>query len=210
MADKNDTSKDFGPSSSSHMSHRNKTSINFATLEDRTRSRSWVQHPSPSAYSQRRRPPTPPNMIRENGTPRPIVARFGDSLYHDNIIGDTCKEITIPRVLSQGKTPQNTNLRSDEISTSGSSSSSKVQDVTVGSQPRSPIVMYTELQFPPNQSTLHPYANKKESNASNILHHKLSAERNRFEQSIMRSKPERFKTPDGKNENDPLAISHLM
>ena len=211
MENRNDPSTEFGSSTTSHMSHLNKRSINDFDAQDRMRSRSWVQHPSSSVYSQKRRPPTPPNIIRENGTPRPTLARFGDSLYPENIIGDTCKEITIPRVVSQGKTPQNTNVRSDEMSASGSSISSKVEDITAESQPRTPVVMYTELQFPPNTtSRTHHHTFKNNSGGTDVIPHKLSAERDRFEQRIMRSQRDMFKIKDGENENDQLAISHLM
>ena len=195
-------------SSTSHISKEHRKPSNLATVNDRSRSRSWVQHPSSSAYSQRRRPRTPPNMVRETGTTRPTIARFGDSLYPEHVIDDHCKEITIPRVLTaHEKTPQNINVRSDRNSSSSDSSiSGNVRDIASESQPRGPVVMYTDFQFPPNH--LQELINKKSSTGSNVTQQKLSTEKNRFEQSVVRSRREVL---SGNNEdNNQLSISHLM
>ena len=196
-------------SSTSHISKGHRKPSNLATVNDRSRSRSWVQHPSSSAYSQRRRPRTPPNMVGEAGTKRPTLARFGDSLYPENVIEDHCKEITIPRVLkAHEKTPQNINVRSDGNSTSSEFSiSSNLQGNLDESQPRGPVVMYTDLQFLPNPSHVQELINKKGSVGSNVTQEKRNTEKNRFEQSVVRSRGEILR---GNNEeNNQLAISHL-
>ena len=177
--------------------------------KERSRCRSWVQHPaSTSAYSPRRRPPTPPNIVRHGETIRPTLAKFADSLYPDNTIEGSTQEITIPRALTMyGKTPQNINsIRADGISTSSESSISPTSNIqypyttrTVEThEPKGPVVMYTDLQFPPSPSQLQELVSrKKDSSGSSItMKAKLSSdikEHNRFEQSIMRSRDDIFK-----------------
>ena len=178
---------------------------------DRMRSRSWVAHPYTTIYSQMRRPPTPPNMMNQSGTERPTLARFTDSLlYPTNKIDDDIRTITIPRVLEQGKTPQNTSIGVGKKSSSGSSTTSNVPSVTLGSQPRTPVVMYTELQFPPNTSGIQHPVFKKDSNSSNITQRKVSSESNRFQQSIVQSNRDIFNTKDEKIEAGQYGISPLM
>ena len=161
------------------------------------RSRSWIQHPvrSDTHYSQRL-PSTPSNTAQEKGAPtRPTLARFSDSLYYgSNIATDTCKEITIPRVLSQGKTPQNIDNTSGRNSASVSSSCSEIRAAINPPQPKSPVIMYTELQFPPNKSAIQHQRVLKGSNTSDGTHPKLSTEIGRFEQGVVRSKGDMFIT----------------
>ena len=190
-----------GSSLTSHTSPENSQVANITATKDRSRARSWVQHPAPVVYPQGRRPPTPPNIMRERGTSRPTLARFGESLYPENNIGDARKDITIPRVLSYDKTPQNTNIRTDLVSESDSSVSSKSGDVSAESLSKGPVIMYTELQFPPNPSQVQIYSNKKNSTNSNVTNQKLSAEINRFEQSITRSRGEFYRTKDHMNDD---------
>ena len=201
--------------SMSNIQNGNKKSTNISNEKERSRSRSWVQHPSSiSAYSPRRRPPTPPNMARHEGTIRPTLAKFSDSLYPDNVMDDLSQEIVIPRALTiYGKTPQNLNYsRRDGNSSSSDSSNSptirtrhsrNTRSVETN-EPRGPVVMYTDLHFPPSPSQLQEIvSNKKDSAGSNVtLKAKLSSEQDRFKQSIMRSRDEIFtKSNDEANEN---------
>ena len=141
-------------------------------------------------------------MVRHENTTRPTLAKFSDSLYPDNMMEDPSHEIVIPRALTlYGKTPQNVGCtRADGVSTSSESSISPRNNVrnierlksNESHEPRGPVVMYTDLNFPPNPSQLkNIISNKKDSSESQItLKAKLSSERDRFEQSIMRSREE--------------------
>ena len=189
----------------SNIQNDDKKSANISNEKERSRSRSWVQHPSSiSAYSSRRRPRTPPNMAHHEDTIRPTLAKFSDSLYPDNVIDDFSQEIVIPRALSiYGKTPQNlTHIRKDgNLSSSESSSSPTIRTRNARNtrpvetnEPRGPIVMYTDLHFPPSPSQLQEIiSSKKDSAGSNVtLKAKLSSEQDRFKQSIMRSRDDIF------------------
>merc|ERR1712043_78147 len=109
--------------------------------------------------------------------------------------------------MGYGKTPQNINsIRADGISTSSESSISPTSNIqypyrtrTVEThEPKGPVVMYTDLRFPPSPSQLQELVSrKKDSSGSSItMKAKLSSdikEHNRFEQSIMRSRDDIFK-----------------
>merc|ERR1711963_718170 len=112
-----------------------------------------------------------------------------------------------------GKTPQNINLnRSNGSSSSSESSMSPTNDIRGGQrarvsethEPRGPVVMYTDLHFPPSPSQLQEIiSSKKDSAGSNVtLKAKLSSEQDRFEQSVMKSRDEIFsRTSNDANAN---------
>ena len=201
--------------SMSNIQNGNKKPTNISNEKERSRSRSWVQHPSSiSGYSPRRRPRTPPNMARHEDTIRPTLAKFSDSLYPDNVIDDLSQEIIIPRALTvYGKTPQNLHFnRRDGNSSSSESSNSPTTRTRCArntksvetNEPSGPVVMYTDLHFPPSPSQLQEIvSSKKDSAGSNVtLKAKLSTEQDRFKQSIMRSRDEFFTKSNGEaNEN---------
>ena len=131
-----------------------------------------------------------------------------------NVIDDFSQEIVIPRALSiYGKTPQNlTHIRKDgNLSSSESSSSPTIRTRNARNtrsvetnEPRGPIVMYTDLHFPPSPSQLQEIvSSKKDSAGSNVtLKAKLSSEQDRFKQSIMRSRDDIFTKSNAEaNEN---------
>jgi len=112
-----------------------------------------------------------------------------------------------------GKTPQNINLnRSNGSSSSSESSISPTNNIRGGQrarvaetyEPRGPVVMYTDLHFPPSPSQLQEIiSSKKDSAGSNVtLKAKLSSEQDRFEQSVMKSRDEIFsRTSNDANAN---------
>ena len=186
-----DNRSDFSDSSkSSNKNKKGSRTENIVTvdsIQDQARCRSWVQHPFVHTYSQARRPPTPPNKVREHDGPiRPKLVSLGESLYHENITGDKCREITIPRVSRYGGTPQNTSTKPEDYSFSDSSTSSRPYNASEQfDYPKGPAVMYTELQFPPGPAKVQTYINKKDSSDSNVTMHKLSGASHHFENNMI-------------------------
>ena len=212
-----DNQSDFSDNSKSANKNkkgsRTENIVSVDSKQDPSRCRSWVQHPSIHTYSQTRRPPTPPNKVREHDAPiRPKLVSLGESLYHENITGDNCREITIPRVSRYGGTPQNTSTKPEDYSFSDSSTSSRPYNAPEQFDfPKGPAVMYTELQFPPGPAKVRTYINKKDSCDSNVTIHKLSGESNRFENNMIYKRSDFGKSlKDENNEQNAGVIGRIV
>lgn len=212
-----DNQTDFSDNSTSAKKNkkgsRTENIVAVDSTQDPSRYRSWVQHPSVYTHSQTRRPPTPPNKVREHDAPiRPKLVSLGESLYHENITGDNCREITIPRVSRYGGTPQNTSTKPEDYSFSDSSTSSRPYNAPERfDYPKGPAVMYTELQFPPGPAKIQTYINKKDSSDSNITMHKLSGESHRFENNMIYNRSDLGKSLKEENiEPNAVAIGRIV
>ena len=192
---------------------RTENIVTVDSIQDQARCRSWVQHASVHTYSQARRPLTPPNKVREHDGPiRPKLVSLGESLYHENITGDNCREITIPRVSRYGGTPQNTSTKPEDYSFSDSSTSSRPYNASEQfDYPKGPAVMYTELQFPPGPAKVQTYINKKDSSDSNVTMHKLSGASHHFENNMIYKRSDFGKSlKDENNEPSAAAIGRIV
>ena len=194
-----DNDNDDAVNRSRNHTHLQKSHLNRSDNDGTRSRRSWLQHPL------QKRPSTPPNMAvgKHRMSPRPTLARFSDSLYPDGG-GDVnqnlhIKNITIPRILSQGKTHQNFDDGSaaDE---SASSDSCEVQARAPSSYLREPIgpaIMYTDLPFPPpllssshhaSPSMFQDNSAQKYAAAHVAANYPLPKFGGRFEQSVVRSR----------------------